>query len=338
MYKNVYKYDEMKRKEHMAVRQNVGWYFWTHQLLEVTGKDVEAFLDYIYPNDIAGLKVGRDRYTTMLNDEGEIVDDVVILRRGEQCFWVSSLFLNKVQPWFKKHLGDYEVQWVDITNQWNMFAVQGPQSKAVVQELAEMSIEQLKFFSHADNKIDGRPVLINRGGFTGEKFGYEIYCQVEDTNVVETLLREKVQEYGGRQVTDFQIMAWTLPTESGFYYMRDLVHTNPLEVGLDANICWDQEFIGKKALCQVKDCGAEREMLGFEVAAEDIYIRSKHLGGPGEAVIVDGEEIGRVIKLVYSYVKDINNGYLLVKKDILKVGDHVDLHGYDAVITEKRWL
>ena len=49
MYKNVYAYDEMKRGEHMAVRKTVGWYLWTHQLVEVTGKDAVALLEYIFP-------------------------------------------------------------------------------------------------------------------------------------------------------------------------------------------------------------------------------------------------------------------------------------------------
>ena len=48
MNKNIFKYDDMKRSEHMAVRNNVGWYFWTHQLIEVTGPDVVPFLDYLY--------------------------------------------------------------------------------------------------------------------------------------------------------------------------------------------------------------------------------------------------------------------------------------------------
>lgn len=61
---NVYKYDDMKRKEHMAVRKTVGWYLWTHQLLEVTGEHAAEFLDKIFVNPIATLKVGRERYTT----------------------------------------------------------------------------------------------------------------------------------------------------------------------------------------------------------------------------------------------------------------------------------
>ena len=81
-------------------------------------------------------------------------------------------------------------------------------------------------------------------------------------------------------------------------------------------------------------------MVGFEVPEADIYIRSKQYGGPGEAVYIDGEEeeVGRVSKMVYSYVKEVNNGYILAKKDKLHVGDHIKIHGYDAVITEKKWI
>ncbi|NCB93193.1 MAG: aminomethyl transferase family protein, partial [Clostridia bacterium] len=184
------------------------------------------------------------------------------------------------------------------------------------------------------------PCMINRGGFSGEKWGYEIYVNPDDCDALEELLDAAVVKAGGKQVTEFQIMAWTLPTEANFYYMRDLAHTNPFEVGLEKNIKWDKDFIGKEALLKVKEEGPTREMVGFEVPESDIYIRSKQYGGPGEPVYIDGEEeeIGRVSKLVYSYVKEVNNGYILAKKDTLHIGDKIKIHGYDAVITEKNWL
>lgn len=81
-------------------------------------------------------------------------------------------------------------------------------------------------------------------------------------------------------------------------------------------------------------------MVGFEVLADDFYIRAKQYSGPGEAVFIDSEEeeVGRVSKMVYCYVKEISSGYILAKKDALKVGDQVKIHGYDCVITEKNWL
>ncbi|MCI8549942.1 MAG: aminomethyl transferase family protein [Lachnospiraceae bacterium] len=340
MYKNIFKYDEMKRAEHMAVRTCVGWYFWTHQILEITGPDVTAFLEYMYPNKIGNLAVGRDRYTTMLDEQGEIIDDVVIMRMAEDKYWVSTLFASKTDDWWYYHQGDYDVDWTEVTDDWAMYAVQGPKSKEVMESLVKDSVADLKFFAHMDTEIDGIACKINRGGFTGEKLGYEIYVDKEDGEALEAVLAPAVTKAGGREVTEFQVMAWTLPTEANFYYMRDLAHTNPFEVGLAGGIDWEKDFIGKAALLKVKEEGPAREMVGFEVPEADIYIRSKQYGGPGEPVFIDGEEeeVGRVSKLVYSYVKEVNNGYILAKKDKLHVGDKIKIHGYDAVITEKNWL
>lgn len=133
-------------------------------------------------------------------------------------------------------------------------------------------------------------------------------------------------------------MAISLPTEKGFYHMRDLLHTNPLEVGLDRGIKWDKAFLGKETLLKIKEAGPEREMLGFTVDKDDVNIHQKAFGGPGEAVMLDGEEVGRVSKFTYSFVLEKNIGYVLAKKGLLHMGDHVKIHGEDAVICDKVFL
>ena len=186
-----------------------------------------------------------------------------------------------------------------------------------------LSPEQVKVYSrliHAAGDVDYAPII------------------KMSADAIEQALNEVSPKFEARQVTEFQVMAWTLPTEAGFYYMRDLRHTNPLEVGLDRGIGWDKDFIGKDALLKIREEGPAREMVGFTVEEADIHINGKHLGGPGEAVCVDGEEVGRVSKIVYGYVKDTNIGYILAKKGSLKVGDHVSIHGHEAVITEKSFL
>ena len=74
MNKNMFKYDDWKRNEHMAVRTTAGWYLFTHQILEVTGEDVVEFLESMFPNPIGNLKVGKERYTTMLDDSSHVND------------------------------------------------------------------------------------------------------------------------------------------------------------------------------------------------------------------------------------------------------------------------
>lgn len=338
MYQNVYKYDEMKRAEHMAVRTTAGWYLWTHNLLEVSGKDAAIFLDKIYANPIANLKLGRARYTTMLNDNAEILDDVVVFRLDEDKFWISTLFVKKLIAWLDLHKEGFEVNYADVTPNYHMFAVQGPRSKELINALVTNNIDEQKFFTIADNEIDTLPVKIARTGFTGEKWGYEIYCAAEQVQIIENKIREKAELFEAKQVTDFQIMAWTLPTEAGFYYMRDLLHTNPFEVGLDRGIGWEREFIGKAALERIRDNGATREMLGFTMEQADVHINAMNLGGPGTAIYKDGKEIGRVVKFNYSYVKEICIGYMIVQKDSLKVGDSFKIKDYDAVACEKMFL
>lgn len=338
MYKNIYKYDEMKRKEHMAVRENVGWYLWTHQLVEVQGADATEFLDLLFTKPISSIKIGKERYTTMLNENAEIIDDVVVFRLEENHYWVSTLFATDLIRWMEAHKENRAVEYSNITSQYHMYAVQGPNALNMVNNIVDTPVDDLKFFSFANNSIGEMPVMINRAGFTGEKCGYEIYVSAEKADEMETILKAAGEKLGAEEVTEFQVMAWTLPTEAGFYYMRDLRHTNPLEVGLDKGIDWDKKFIGYEALNKIKEEGPSREMVGFTVEETDIYIQSRHYGGPGEAVYVEGEEVGRVYKLVYGYVKDTNIGYIMAKKDALKVGDHIMIHGYEAVITEKNFL
>ena len=338
MYKNVYKYDDMKRSEHMAVRKSVGWYLWTHQLIEVSGVDAAAYLDYIYPKNIGNLEIGRARYTTMLDQDGQIIDDVVVFRMDEAKFWISTLFKRDLIAWLEKHKGEREVTWADITQQWEMYAVQGPRSLELVNALVKTPVSDQKYFEIRGNEIDGIPVYIHRAGYTGEKLGFEIYYPKDAAPEQEKKLRALAQTLGGREVTEFQILAWTLPCEAGFYYMRDLRHTNPFEVGLEKGIHWEKEFLGKEALLKIRQTGTVREVVGFTVADTDIHIKGRNLGSEGEKVFVDGEEIGRVMKITYSYVREINIGTIICKKGSLQYGDKILLHGHEAVICPPKFI
>jgi aminomethyltransferase len=335
IFKNVYKYDDMKRSEHLAVRKTVGWYFFTHHLVEVTGKDAAAFLDKIYLNPIANLQVSRARYTTMLNEQAQIIDDVVVFRLEENKFWVSTLYANKLIGWLDAHKGDYDVAYEKITDKWDMYAVQGPNSKDLINALVAKKVDDQKFFQILDNKIGNIPVKINRGGYTGEKLGYEIYVAPEHSDEIEATLTARSKDFGGKEVQEFQIMALSLPTEKGYYLMGDIHRANPFEVGLAGGVKWDKDFIGKEALLKIKEEGPKRTLLGFVTDDIDIHIHSKDRGSSGHPVILDGEEIGRVTKLTYSYIAEKNIGYALVDNSKAKIGDRVTINEYQATLTEK---
>ena len=147
MYKNVYKYDDAKRREHMAVREHVGWYLWTHQLVEVQGEDAENLLELLCTKPIGDLKTGKERYTTILDENAEIIDDVVVFRLEEQKFWVSTLFAGNLIRWMAKHQEDRKVTYTDVTSQYHMYAVQGPDSMEMINKLVKNPVDGLKFFS-----------------------------------------------------------------------------------------------------------------------------------------------------------------------------------------------
>lgn len=338
MYKNVYKDDAMKRAQHEAVRNTVGWYYFTHQLLEVTGEDATAFLDRIHVNPIATLRIGGARYTTILDEDGLIIDDVVVFRLGENKYWISTLYVKKLIAWLDAHKGASKVEYGDITSVTDMYSVQGPKSKDLLNCFLAEKVDDQKFFTIRDNRIGNVPVKISRAGFAGEKLGYEIYVAPENAGLVESKLAECGKAFGATQVTEFQVMVWTLPSERGFYLMCDIGGTSPLEVGLDRGIDWSKDFIGKAALETIKTEGPKRQMLGFTVDDDDAMIEARDKGGPGAAVMVNGEEVGRVTKYTYGYTVGKGIGYALVETARAKIGDKVTINGFAATLTDKAFV
>jgi len=328
--------DAGTRTQHEAIRNGVGWYDWTHKLLEITGADSIAFLDRIFPNPIAKIKVGGARYTTMLDEDGIIIDDVIVFRLEENKYWVSTLYMKELIAWFDAHKSESKVECKDITGVTLMYAVQGPKSKDLVNSFLAEKVDDMKFFTIEDNKIDDVPVKVARGGYTGE-FGYEIYVAPEKRELIEAKLTESGKAFGAVQVTEFQVMAWTLASEKGFNLMSDLGGTNPFEVGLDGAIDWSKDFIGKQALEKVKTEGPKRQLLGFTVDDDLAHIEAKNRGSGGAAVVVNGKEVGRVTKFVYSYTLGKSIGFALIDKAKARVGDRAAISGYGATLTDRIW-
>ena len=278
MFKNVYKNDAMKREEHMAVRNTAGWYLWTHELVEVEGPDAAALLEYLFTGSIGNLAPSRARYTTMLNENGQIIDDVVIWCMGENKYWVSTLYAKRMIPWFTQHKGEKDVAFKNITAQWDMYAVQGPKSREILNELVDTPVDDQKFFQILDNTIDGVPVKVNRGGFTGEKWGYEVYIAPENTKLVVEKLRQIAPKYDAKQVTDIQVMVWTLPVEKGWEITVDGVKTDYVEI-LDALIA-----------------------VPLSAGTHTIEFKFTTAGYP-EALIISGTGLALFIAMIFIYYK-----------------------------------
>ena len=167
------KNDVLRRKEHEAVRKGVGYYDFTHQVLDVKGRDAATFLDKVFVNDIKNMKEGHALYTTMLNEDGKIIDDVIVFRLEENKFLISTLYIDKMIKWFDKFKDGCDLDYKDITSKLTMFAIQGPKSKDLVNKIVDKDISSMKFFTTDENTVGDLDIMVARAGFTGE-LGYEL--------------------------------------------------------------------------------------------------------------------------------------------------------------------
>lgn len=324
---------QAKQEDHEAIRNRVGYYDFTHHLVGVTGPDAAKFLDIIFVNSIGTTKVGGAQYTTMLNEKGIIIDDVIVARFAEDKYWVSTLDIESMLRWFDAHRDSFHIEYKDISPEFDMYAVQGPKSRAVLNKILSYNIDDMKWFTIRDNEIGNVPVKVARAGFTGE-LGFEVYIHPSQAEMLVTQLEEAGQEFGIRKITTDAILS-SLPVEKGYVLMTDLEGTNPLEAAFGWSVDWDTDFIGKEALLKAKEKGVKCKLRGYilDTDAEDVSINAHATVKAGE------EEVGRVTNFTYGFTVGKYIGYALVNPNKVHIGDKVtiDSNGkeYRAEITER---
>ncbi len=330
----LFKEDAKARAQHQAVRENAGWYRWTHDLVRVTGKDATAFVDWLFVNSVGKAAVGRTKYTTMLNEDGKIIDDTIVMHMDENVWWISTLYAPQFIKWADAHKGAYDVAYEDIAKTVDMYAVQGPNSLAVMNAMLKEPVDALKRFQVADNRIGDVAVKIHRSGFTGE-LGYEIYCDMADSAAVEAAIRAAAEQYHAPEITILEVYVRSLPVEKGFALRQDMYLLTPYECGLGWSVNLDKDFIGKEALLKAKEQGPQYRLMGLEYlneSYEDIAQR--------ETVYSYGVPCGFVRAAIYGYTVDKNIGFAVIRADKAIVGERVTVGQNDspAIITEKAWL
>ena len=305
----LFKEDKLARLDAETIRKSVGWYRWTHDLVEITGADALDVLEKIYVNNIGKTVPGKTKYTTMLDEKGEIIDDVIVMHMEEGVYWVSTLYGPRLIPWIAAHAEGKDVQTRLITYEWDMYAVQGPQSPAAMEKLLDTPVSGMKRFSVAANAIGGIPVYVHRSGFTGEN-GFEIYCAAEKTEAIRKAVSDAVGAAGGREIYTLEVYVRSIPMEKGFALKQDFKHLNPFECGLGWSVDLDKSFIGKEATLAIRD-NPRYQMVGLvfdRESTEDISI--------WERVYLYGVEVGCCAQAIYGYTVDQNIGFATIRAGI----------------------
>ena len=232
------------------------------------------------------------------------------------------------------HKGGSEVDYRDMTGEMDMYAIQGPNSPAVMNTLLSAPVDGLKRFQVADGKIGDIPVIIHRSGFTGEN-GFEVYCDMADTAAVKAAIRDACDAHNAPEVTTLEVYVRSLPTEKGFALRQDMYLLTPYECGLDWSVDLSKDFIGRDALVKAKEEGPKKLLVGLEYLAESYEDISQM-----EIVYCKGVPCGRVKTAIYGYTVDKNIGYAVIDARKAMEGNRVTVGCNDspAIIVKKGWI
>ncbi len=276
-------------EEHHAVRQDAGMFDVSHMtIVDIKGADAKVFLQKLVTNDVAKLQVaGKALYTGMLNEEGGVIDDLIIYHFDESFYRmvVNSATRVKDLEWINKQAATFNVT---VTEQpdYAMIAVQGPNSKekvaTIISAEQQALVEGMKpFFG-----VQAGDLFIATTGYTGET-GYEIILPPEQAADFWQQLIDAGVQPAGLGARD------TLRLEAGMnLYGLDMDESvSPLAANMAWTISWEpaeRNFIGRDALVKLKEQGSDK-LVGLVMEQKGV-LRSglKVITDAGEGVITSG--------------------------------------------------
>ncbi len=261
--------------EHAAVRKNAGVFDVSHMgEFILKGDKALDLIQRVTSNDAAKLKAGQAQYSCLPNDNGGIVDDLLVYCVEENKVYmlvVNASNIDKDWNWISKH-NTNNVEMHNISDKTCLLAIQGPNATKILQPLTEMDILNLKYYTFTKGVFAGvENVLVSATGYTGAG-GAEIYF--EDKDGAADKIWNAIFETGGPLgLKPIGLGARdTLRLEMGFcLYGNDIDdNTSPIEAGLGWITKFTKEFTSKEIFAKQKAEGVQRKLVGFEMIDKGI--------------------------------------------------------------------
>lgn len=305
--------------EHEAVRKSVGVFDVSHMgEFILKGENALELIQRISANDASKLFDGKIQYTYFPNEDGGIVDDLLIYRIDEKTYLlvVNASNIEKDWNWITR-FNTKGVEMIDISEKTSLLAVQGPRASRVLQKLTEIDLSSMDYYTFKKGIFAGvENVLISSTGYTGAG-GFELYFENSEAKKIWEAIFEAGKEFGiapiGLGARD------TLRLEMGFcLYGNDIDDTtSPLEAGLGWVTKFTKEFVNSENLKKEKEAGVSNKLVGFEMIDRGIPRHDYELQD------ADGQNIGRVTSGTQSpsLQKSVGLGY--VKKEFSKEGTEI---------------
>ncbi|MCW3127354.1 MAG: glycine cleavage system protein [Bacteroidetes bacterium] len=317
--------------EHNAVRNSVGVFDVSHMgEFILSGPKALDLIQLVTTNDASKLADGKVQYSCMTNDQGGIVDDLLVYRINAEKYYlvVNASNIDKDWNWISKH-NSMGADMKNVSAETSLLAVQGPNAIKALQKLTDVDLSSIPYYAFAIGTFAGvADVIISNTGYTGSG-GFELYMQNADAEKIWYAVFEAGNEFGiipcGLGCRD------TLRLEKAFcLYGNDIDDTtSPIEAGLGWITKFTKPFIHSDYHKHLKETGAQKKLVGFEMI--DRGIPRQHYKIKDAA----GNEIGEVTSGTQSPTlnKAIGLGY--VKTEFSTVGSDVYIDIRNTLIKAK---
>lgn len=305
--------------EHQTVRTQVGIFDLTHMgEILVAGRQAEQFLNYVATNNVSNLTPGAIQYTLLTNENGGVIDDILVYRVPEGFYLVvNAANTEKDYQWLLHHAPEEAVV-TNLSSETALIAVQGPDSLPVAEKALDTQLADLPYYHFVDQMYRGERIRVSRTGYTGED-GFEFYMPLHTAPLLWEELIAVGRPYGiqpvGLGARDTLRLEMRMPLY-GNELTEDLT---PLEAGLGRFVDFDKgDFIGRNALLEQKAAGVSRRLVGF-------VLKEKGIPRHGYSIVKEGKIIGHVTSGTLSPTLKIGIGMGYVDSPHAKVGSMIEI-------------
>ena len=319
MYLPAY-YDELVTEYWALVNDVTLWDVGVERVVEISGPDGFALTNALTCRDLTRCAVGQAKYAPIIAPGGGVINDPVLLRRGENTFWLcladsdAHLYALGVA-----HGLGLDVA-VSLPEAYPV-QVQGPKAKQVMADLVGEAILGVKYYWTLDAAIAGIPVVISRTGWTGE-IGYEVFLTdpSRGDELWETIM-EAGKPYGIRPIAPCEARR----IEAGIFNCNSdfTMDNNPFEVtGLERLVeAQEGDYAGKAALERIRGQGVTRKLVGIEAPGDPTFFELTE----ARPALAGGQRVGRVTDLVWSPRLQRNIGYVWVPAELAGPGNDLEI-------------
>jgi aminomethyltransferase len=324
------RFDDLEAEYWHLVKHVTVWDVAVERQVEITGRDAFAFVNRLTPRDLTRCAVGQGKYVLITAADGGIINDPVLLRLGENHFWLA-LADSDVLLWARGVALDAGLEVRIAEPDVSPLQIQGPKARPVVETLFGEHVARLPYYHFVETALDGIPVVVTRTGWTGE-VGYEIYLRDGSRGsdlwdrVMAAGKPHQIRPTGPSDIRRIEagILNWGADIT---------LDNNPYEVGLERLVddAKRADFIGRRALQQIKAAGVQRKLVGIEVGGGRIDLNMTKW--PVKAA---GAVIGHVTSVVFSPRLGKNIGYAIVPVACAELGTRLTVVVPDGEEREAR--